>query len=46
MLISIETQITCDFPGGSGGPDPHPPLDPHMFSCVFITLRGGVLDKV
>ena len=28
MLISIETNITCDFPGG---PDPQiPPLDPHM----------------
>ena len=28
MLISIETLITCDFPGGSG---PHnPPLDPHL----------------
>ena len=24
MLISIETHITCDFPGG-GGPDPYPP---------------------
>ena len=29
MLICIETHITCDFPGG-GGPDPIPPLDPHM----------------
>ena len=28
MLISIETHITCDFPGGSG--PPIPPLDPHM----------------
>ena len=29
MLISIETHLTCDFPGG--GPDPlTPPLDPHM----------------
>ena len=24
MLISIEPNITCDFPGG-GGPDPFPP---------------------
>ena len=30
MLISIETHITCDSPGG---PDPlSPPLDPHMVS--------------
>ena len=28
LLISIETHITCDFPGGSGSPIP--PLDPHM----------------
>ena len=26
MLISIETHITCDFPGGEGGPDPLSPL--------------------
>ena len=32
MLISIETHITCDFPGGSGPPTP-PPLDPHLV-CV------------
>ena len=33
MLISIETDITCDFPGGEGGGaggTPIPPLDPHM----------------
>ena len=28
MLISIETHITCDFPGESG--HPIPPLDQHM----------------
>ena len=28
MLISIQTHITCDFPGGSGPPTPS--LDPHM----------------
>ena len=28
MLISIETHITCFFPGGSGPPTPS--LDPHM----------------
>ena len=33
VLISIETHITCDFPGGGGGPDSlSPPLDPHMVS--------------
>ena len=29
-LYPIETHITCDFPGGSGPPDP--PLDPHSLS--------------
>ena len=33
VLISIETHITCDFPGDEEGPDPlSPPLDPHMVS--------------
>ena len=31
MLISIETHITCDFPGGGGSGPPIPPLDPHLF---------------
>ena len=26
MVIPIETHITCDFPGGGGGPDPLSPL--------------------
>ena len=30
MLISIDTHITCDFPGGGGGRPPIPLLDPHM----------------
>ena len=30
VLISIETHITCDFPGGGGVRIPYPPLDPHM----------------
>ena len=33
MLISIETHITCDFPGGSGPPIP-PPLDLHATSAM------------
>ena len=36
MLISIETHITCDFPGGGGSRPPSPPLDPHM---SFIIVR-------
>ena len=32
MLISIETNITCDFPGGSG--PPIPPLDPHLEGSI------------
>ena len=43
-LFSIETHITCDFPGGGGGPDPlpPPPLDPHLrffFKTFFTYLR-------
>ena len=30
---SLETHITCDFPGGSG--PPIPPLDPHMDIVAF-----------
>ena len=29
-LISIETNITCDFSGGGGSGSPIPPLDLHM----------------
>ena len=41
MLISIETQITCDFVGGGSEPlpPPPPPLDPHMVCiCLGICL--------
>ena len=32
-IISIETHITCDFPG-EGVWNPYlPPLDPHMIAC-------------
>ena len=46
VLISIETHITCDFPGGLGYPIP--PLDPHMntirVSHVWIQIRPDVLS--
>ena len=29
-LFSIETHITCEFPGGGGSGPPAPPLDPHL----------------
>ena len=35
MLISIETHITCDFPGGGSRP-PIPPLDPHLNTRIYI----------
>ena len=38
MLISKETHITCDFPGGGGGSEtPIFPQDPHML-CVNLLL--------
>ena len=30
LLCPIETNITCDFPGGVRTPCPPPPLDPHL----------------
>ena len=39
MLISIETHITCDFPGGGGGSgSPIPTLDPHMCYQLHATI--------
>ena len=35
-LLPIETQITCDFPGGSGPPGPSP-LDPHMAAIYLVS---------
>ena len=46
-VISIETHITCDFPGGGGGGGggPHiPPLDPHMrFHNLFFLFQKETL---
>ena len=42
-VISIETHITCDFPGG-GGRTPYPPLDPHMrFHNLFFLFQKETL---
>ena len=42
-VISIETHITCDFPGGGGGPH-IPPLDPHMqFHNLFFLFQKETL---
>ena len=38
MLISIETHITYDFPGGSG---PQPPLDPRMGRMCVCTCPSS-----
>ena len=35
-LLPIETQITCDFPGGSGPPGPSP-LDPHLAAIYLVS---------
>ena len=42
-LFSIETHITCDFPGGGFEP-PVPPLDPHLLNNSQLTSRDGQMD--
>ena len=43
-VISIETHITCDFPGGGGRRTPYPPLDPHMrFYNLFFLFQKETL---
>ena len=41
MLISIETHITCDFPGVGGGASgtPAPPLDLHLVYKISKVLK-------
>ena len=42
--VSKETHITCDFPGGSGSPNP--PLDPHVRSPdATVCLQNHSLSK-
>ena len=45
MLISIETHITYDFPGGGGGWDPlSPSMDPHIrFHNLFLLFQKKTL---
>ena len=46
--VSKEAYITCDFPGGGGGPDPltPPPLDPHVGSPdATVCLQNHGLSK-
>ena len=41
MLISVDSHIACDFPGGGGGgADPSCPLDPHM------RISGGMFGLI
>ena len=40
MLISIETHVFCDFPGGSG--PPIPPLDLHMVHYCLLCMYFAV----
>ena len=45
QMLSIETHITCDFPGQGSGP-PIPPLDPHMGSPgATVCLPNHGLSK-
>ena len=41
MLISIETHITYDFPGGGGVQTPYPPLDPRMGRLCVCTCPSS-----
>ena len=42
MLISIESNTTCDFPGGVR--TPIPPLDPHMSKGAVKTDSNRSLN--
>ena len=48
VVVSKETHITCDFPGGGGGGSglPNPPLDPHVGSPdATVCLQNHGLSK-
>ena len=40
MLISIETYITCDLPGGGGGGGGPDPLSPSRSAHVLIRTEN------
>ena len=42
MLISIETHITCDFPGGSGPPTPLLDLHMRFHNLFFLISKGNI----
>ena len=44
-LLPIETQITCDFPGGSGPPGPSP-LDPHLAAIYLVSQSAKWCDRL
>ena len=43
-VISIETHITCDFPGGGAGRTPYPPSgSAHAISqLIFLISKGNI----
>ena len=44
-LLPIETQITCDFPGGSGPPVPSP-LDSHLAAIYLVSQSSKWCDRL
>ena len=44
-LLPIETQITCDFPGGCGPPGPSP-LDPHLAAIYLVSQSAKWCDRL